>query len=73
MFEKSPERQFVIVPTGMSDPENEVSGRKKKKQKTYTHLLSAISEKKIAAWAISPGNSNRIQTAMASATSVFLI
>lgn len=72
MFEKSPERQFVIVPTGMSDPENGVSGRKKKK--TNTHLLSAISEKKkIAAWAVSPGNSNRIQTAMVSATSTFLI
>lgn len=45
MFEKSLERQFVIVPTGMSDPENGVSGRKNKK-KTNTHLLSAISEKK---------------------------
>lgn len=45
MFEKSLERQFVIVPNGMSDPENGVSGRKNKK-KTNTHLLSAISEKK---------------------------
>lgn len=72
MFEKSLERQFVIVPTGMSDPENGVSGRKNKKKQTPTSSQQ-FQKKKIAAWAVSPGNSNRIQTATVSATSAFLI
>lgn len=47
MFEKSLERQFVIVPTGMSDPENGVSGRKNKKKNKHPPPLSNFRKKKL--------------------------